>query len=423
MRRGLHRLAGQAQGDDIVSAFHARERIDGPENERMSRTPTPARRRRFLTGASAGAIATWAAALFGCAPKEEPPQVPRAAPASTEPLHLRLQSAWPAHDLFHEYAEDFARKVNEMAGGRLKLEMLPAGSVVPAFQLLDSVAKGTLDGAHGTVAYHYGRSPALALWGSGPAYGMDANMLLAWHRYGGGQALLEEIYRTLDLDVVSYLYGPMPTQPLGWFKHPVTRAEDLRGLKFRTVGFAVDVFAEMGVAVKPLPPGEIVPAIQRGLIDAAEFNNASSDRMLGFPDAAKHCMLQSFHQSAEQFEVLFNRTRYEQLPPELRSIIRYAAQAASAEMSWKAIERNSTDYEEMRKAGVQFHKTPDAVLRAQLAAFDRTIEKKAAQDPLVEKVLQSQLAFAARAGRWQYDYAVDRKMAYDHYFSRDPGKS
>ena len=250
---------------------------------------------------------------------------------------LRFQSTWPAKDIFHEYANDFAKKVNDMAGGKLKIEVLPAGAVVPAFQLLEAVNKGTLDGGHGVVAYHYGKNSALALWGSGPAFGMDPNMVLAWHNYGGGKALLDEIYKSMNLDVVSYLYGPMPTQPFGWFKKPIAKVEDMKGLKFRTVGLAVDMYTDMGTAVNPLPGGEIVPALDRGLIDAAEFNNASSDRVLGFPDVAKNCMLQSFHQSGEQFEILFNKTKLDALPAELKAIIDYAVQAASADMSWKAI--------------------------------------------------------------------------------------
>ena len=164
---------------------------------------------------------------------------------------LRFQSTWPAKDIFHEYANDFASKVNKMAEGKLKIEVLPSGSVVPAFQLLDAVNKGTLDGGHGVLAYHYGKSSALALWGSGPAYGMDPNMVLAWHQHGGGKALLEEIYKSINVDVVSYVYGPMPTQPLGWFKKPISKVEDLKGLKFRTVGLAVDIFTELGCAVNP----------------------------------------------------------------------------------------------------------------------------------------------------------------------------
>ena len=337
--------------------------------------------------------------------------------SNAQTTSLRFQSTWPAKDIFHEYAQDFAKKVNDMAGARLKIEVLPAGAVVPAFQLLAAVSKGTLDGGHGVIAYHYGKNSALALWGSGPAFGMDPNMVLAWHNYGGGKALVEEIYKSLNMDVVTYLYGPMPTQPLGWFKKPVAKAADMKGLKFRTVGLAVDVFTDMGVAVNPLPGGEIVPALDRGLIDAAEFNNASSDRVLGFADVAKNCMLQSFHQSAEQFEILFNGPKYRALPQELRSIVDYAVQAASADMSWKAIDRNSKDYIELKKAGVKFYKTPDAILRAQLASWDKTVAKKSAENPLFKKVLDSQRQFAERAGQWQNDYSVDLKMAYNHYFS------
>ena len=371
----------------------------------MTQSNTP-RRRSLLKGAAVAAGALSA------------PMV-----ATAQTTSLRFQSTWPAKDIFHEYAQDFAKKVNDMAGGRLKIEVLPAGAVVPAFQLLEAVGKGTLDGGHGVVAYHYGKNSALALWGSGPAFGMDPNMVLAWHNYGGGKALLEEIYKSLNLDVVSYLYGPMPSQPLGWFKKPIAKVEDMKGVKFRTVGLAVDMYTEMGAAVNPLPGGEIVPALDRGLIDGAEFNNASSDRVLGFPDVVKNCMLQSFHQSGEQFEILFNKGKLNALPAELKAIVDYAVQAASADMSWKAIERNSRDYEELKKQGVKFYKTPDAILRAQLAAWDKIITKKGDENPLFKKILESQKAFAQCAGQWQGDYMVDFKMAYNHYFGKGAKKA
>lgn len=366
------------------------------------------RRRNLLKGAAvaAGAAGGMAAPMIAVA----------------QTTTLRFQSTWPAKDIFHEYANDFAKKVNDMASGRLKIEVLPSGAVVPAFQLLDAVNKGTLDGGHGVVAYHYGKNTALALWGSGPAFGMDPNMVLAWHYYGGGKALLDEIYKSLNIDVVSFLYGPMPTQPLGWFKKPVANAAQLKGLKFRTVGLAVDVFKELGAAVNPLPGGEIVPALDRGLLDAAEFNNASSDRVLGFADVAKNCMLQSFHQSGEQFEILFNKGKYDGLPAELKAIIDYAVQAASADMSWKAIHRNSQDYIELKtKDKVNFYKTPDSILKAQLDAWDKVTAEKSKENPQFKKVMDSQRAFAQRAGGWQNDYMVDFKMAWNRYF-RQPAK-
>jgi TRAP-type mannitol/chloroaromatic compound transport system substrate-binding protein len=359
-------------------------------------------RRRFLKVAAASAATAVAA-----------PTVVRA----QGPISMRWQSTWPSKDIFHEYALDYAKKVNDMTGGDLKIEVLPAGAVVPAFGLLDAVSKGVLDGGHGVLVYHYGKQTALALWGSGPGFGMDANMLLSWHKYGGGKELLAKLYESIGANVVSFPYGPMPTQPLGWFKKPIAKAEDLKGLKYRTVGISIDVFTAMGAAVNALPGGEIVSAMDRGLLDAAEFNNASSDRALGFADVSKVCMLQSYHQNAEQFEITFNKTKYDALPEKMRAIIANAVDAASADMSMKAIDRYSKDYIELQtKDNVKFYKTPDAILKQQLEVYDEVVKKKSAENPLFKEILQSQLAFAKRTTQWEQDTVVSRKMAYDHYW-------
>jgi TRAP-type mannitol/chloroaromatic compound transport system substrate-binding protein len=248
---------------------------------------------------------------------------------------------------------------------------------------------------------------------------MDANMMLAWHKYGGGAELLARLYESIGANVVSFLYGPMPTQPLGWFQAPVENVDALNGLRFRTVGLSIDVFTAMGVAVNALPAGEIVAAIDRGLLDAAEFNNASSDQSLGFPDVAKTVMLQSFHQNAEQFEVMYNRARYDALPDQIKAIIANAAEAASADMQWKAIDRYSTAYEELQAAGVAFYKTPDEILQRQLEVYDEIAARTAAENPLFREVLDSQIAFARRATRWEEHTVVDRSMAIEHYFGQN----
>ncbi|TXJ10359.1 MAG: twin-arginine translocation signal domain-containing protein [Afipia sp.] len=374
--------------------------------DKMSAEKTSSRR-NFLKVAAAGAAATVATPAL----------------AQSGPVNMRFQSTWPAKDIFHEYALDYAKKVNDMTGGDLKIEVLPAGAVVPAFQLLEAVSKGTLDGGHGVLAYHYGKSNALALWGSGPAYAMDANMLLAWHKYGGGKQLLEKLYNSIGANVVSFPYGPMPSQPLGWFKKPVQKADDLKGVKFRTVGISIDVFTGMGAAVNALPGGEIVAAMDRGLLDAAEFNNASSDRVLGFPDVSKVCMLQSYHQNAEQFEIMFNKDKYNALPAKIRAILDNAAEAAGQDMAWKAIDRYSKDYEEMQsKDKVKFYKTPDSVLQKQLDIYDEVVTKKSATDPLFKEIVESQLAFAKRATQWEQDTITNRRMAYNHYFGPNAKK-
>jgi len=364
-------------------------------------------RRKFITGASAAAAG--AAGTLGF------PAIVRA----QSPIQFRFQSTWPANDIFHEYALDYATKVNDMSNGQLRIEVLPAGAVVRAFDLLDAVSAGTLDGGHGVVAYWYGKNTAVALWGSGPSFGMDANMQLAWHEYGGGKELLTEIQKAMGVNVVSLMYGPMPTQAFGWFKKPITRVEDMKNIKFRTVGLAIDMYAAMGAAVNALPGGEIVPALDRGLLDGAEFNNASSDKLLGFPDVSKVCMLQSFHQCSEQFEILFNKNRYDALPKHLKDILRYASQAASADMSWKAIDRYSKDYDELRnERGVNFYKTPDAILQKQLELWEDMIKRRSDENPLFKKVLESQRAFAQRAGRWSGDTEVNFRMAYNYFFSQ-----
>src|SRR5262245_44989499 len=377
----------------------------------MGSAKTSVSRRKFL---KSGALAAATGAGTLAAPNVVSAQ---------GPISMRWQSTWPSKDIFHEYAVDYAKKVNDMTGGDLKIEVLPAGAVVPAFQLIDAVSKGVLDGGHGVRVYHYGKQTALALWGSGPGYAMDANMLLAWHRYGGGKELLNKIYASISANVVSFPYAPMPTQPLGWYKKPITSPDDFKGLKFRTVGISIDVFQALGAAVTALPGGEIVAAMDRGLIDAAEFNNATSDRILGFADVSKICMLQSYHQNAEQLEISFNKTKFDALPDKMKAIIANAVDAASAEMSWKAIDRYSQDYAELQsKDKVKFYKTPEAVLKKQLEVYDEVVRKKAAENPLFKEIVESQLAFAKRAMQWEQDTVVNRKMAFDHYFGANAKK-
>src|SRR3989440_12789515 len=366
-------------------------------------------RRRFLEVAAASAAATVAAPTIVSA---------------QGPISMRFQSTWPSKDIFHEYALDYAKTVNDMTGGDLKIDVLPAGAVVPAFGLLDAVSKGTLDGGHGVLVYHYGKQNALALWGSGPGYGMDANMLLSWHKYGGGKQLLQKLYASIGANVVSFPYGPMFTQPLGWSKKQITKADDFKGMKFRTVGISIDVYAGIGAAGNALPGAEIVPAMDRGLLDAAEFNNATSDRILGFADVSKVCMLQSYHQNAEQLEITFNKTKFDGLPDKMKAIIENAVEAASADMAWKSIDRYSKDYIELQtKDKVRFYRTPDSVLQKQLEIYDQVVDKKSTDNPMFKEIAESQKAFAARAVKWDLDTNVSRRMAYNHYFGPAAKKS
>ncbi|MFG1423821.1 TRAP transporter substrate-binding protein [Roseixanthobacter liquoris] len=361
-------------------------------------------RRGFLTAAAATAAG---AAVI-------------AAPAvhAQAPVKLKFQSTWPNKDIFHEFAGDFVRYVNQMAGGRVELELLAAGAVVPAFQVLDAVSSGIIDGGHGVSAYWYGKNKAFSLFGTAPAFGWDADELLGWVRYGGGQQLYDELtQQILKLNVVGMLTGPMPTQPLGWFKAEITSPDQMKGMKYRTVGLGADLFKEMGVAVTIVPGGEIVPAMDRGLLEGAEFNNPSSDTVLGFPDVSKVYMVQSYHQALECFEVLFNKTKFESLPKDVQAIIKGAADAASSDMMWKAQDRYSKDLEALKARGVKVISTPKSVLEAQLNAWDKVIANLSA-DPFFKKVVDSQMAWAKRVVGFRLQYEVDSAFAYNHFFQK-----
>ncbi len=339
---------------------------------------------------------------------------------------LRFQSTWPQRDIFHEFAQDYVNRVNSMTGGRVRLELLAAGAVVGAFQLLDAVSSGTLDGGHGVAAYWFGKNKAFSLFGTTPPWFGDANQLLGWFYYGGGEALYKELLTDiLKVNVVGFLSGPMPTQPLGWFKNPIERPEQIRGLKYRTVGLAADLFNELGAAVVSVPGGEIVPALERGVIDGAEFNNPSSDRVLGFPDVAKVYMIQSYHQRVESFEILFNKTKFESLPDEVKAIVRHSAEAASADMSWKLQDRYSKDLLAMaQQQGVNVRPTPRPVLDAQLKAWDRVIQKLEADNssphngPFFKKVCDSQRDWCRRVGNFFLRYEASPVVSYNHFFAR-----
>jgi len=365
----------------------------------------PRSRRTFLrTLAGSGTVAAGVLAA---------PNVSRA-----QTVTWRFQSTWPPKDIFHEYAQDYAKRVNEMTGGRLRLNLLPAGAVVSAFQMQDAVHAGTLDGGHGVTAYWYDRNKAFSLFGTAPPFFADANQLLGWYYYGGGEALYSELLADIvKVNVVSFLTGPMPTQPLGWFKKQIKGVEDFKGIKYRTVGLSADLFTALGATVSILPGSDIVPALERGDLDGAEFNNPTSDRALGFPDVAKIYMVQSYHQNVECFEVMFNKAKFEALPAEQKAILRYAAESASSDMLWKAQERYSKDLDAMKAEGVRTYRTPRAVLDEQLKAWDKIIEALSA-DAFFRKVIDSQKAWARRVGGFFLDYQSPVAAAYNHYFAR-----
>jgi TRAP-type mannitol/chloroaromatic compound transport system substrate-binding protein len=365
-----------------------------------------ASRRKFLkVGAGTAAAAAAAVSM---------PQVSRA-----QTVTLKMQGAWGASDIFNEMAEEYVARVEGMAGGRLKIDYLTSGAVVKAFQVQDAVHKGVLDAGHQVTAYWYGKNKAASLFGTGPVFGANAPQILAWIHKGGGKELYRELVQDiLKLNLVGFFAMPMPTQPLGWFKKQIKSADDLKGLKYRTVGLATDVMQGVGCSVAQLPGGEIVPAMERGVIEAFEYNNPTSDSRFGAQDVAKIYMMGSYHQAAEFFEIIFNKAKFESLPKEHQAILEYSAEAASTANYATAMDNYSRDLQKLiNDDGVNVYRTPQSVLSAELASWDNVL-KNLTQDAFFKKVVDSQNEWSKRVAFYDLMNSADYKLAYEHYFGK-----
>jgi TRAP-type mannitol/chloroaromatic compound transport system substrate-binding protein len=365
-------------------------------------------RRKLLKGGgvAAGAVAAGAIAM---------PNVSRA-----QTKTLKMQGSWGAKSIFSDMAKQYVDRVGKMSGGRLKIDYLPSGAVVKSFQVQDAVNDGVLDCAHTVTAYWYGKNKAASLFGTGPVFGANASQILAWIHYGGGKDLYRELTQDiLGLNLVGFFAMPMPTQPLGWFKKHIENVAQLQGLKYRTVGLATDIMQGMGLKVTQLPGGEIVPALERGVIEAFEFNNPTADREFGAQDVSKFYHLGSYHQAAEFFEIIFNKDLYESLPAEQQAILEYSAEAANTANYGLAMDSYSRDLQTLiNDDGVNVYRTDESIMAAQLDSWDKVLEGLT-QDPFFKKVVDSQKAWSERVAFYDIMNSADYKLAYKHYF---PGK-
>ena len=372
-------------------------------NKTKTETTKTATRRRFLKGAAVATAGATAAVAF--------PNVSRAAPVT-----LKVQAAWGG-GIFLENAKSYVDRVNAMAGKSLQIDLLSVNSVVKTSQMQDAVHRGVLDGAHYVPAYWYSKSPAASLFGTGPCFGWSAQEMLGWIHYGGGKDLFNELMGSLGLNLVSFFNSPMPAQPLGWFKEEISQSSQMSGLKYRTVGLAADVMNEMGLSVVQLPGGEIQPAMKSGLIDAAEFNNPTSDSDFGMQDVSKHYHLASFHQSQECFEVTFNAKKFNSLPGELQAILEYASEAENSNFYWNNTLRYADDLVKLQdQMGVNVYRTPDSVMKDQLKAWDVVVDRISSEDPFFAKVVASQKSYAKKVMNYLLLNQPDYGIAYDHHF-------
>ena len=373
----------------------------------MTKTESLVSRRRFLkTGALAGGAA--AGALAAPAVLAQSPKI------------IKMQTSWPASDIWMDFARQYVDRVQAMSGGRISVDLLPAGAVVGAFQVMDAVNDGVIDAAHTVPVYWYGKHKAASFFGTGPVFGGTATTMLGWFYEGGGKDFYRELTQDiLGLNVYGFMGFPMPAQPFGWFKNPIATAEEINGLKYRTVGLAADLMQSMGMSVAQLPGGEIVPAMERGVIDAFEFNNPSSDMRFGAQDVAKNYMLASYHQASESFEFLFNKDFFDDLDDDLKAILQHGVEAASTSNTAFALRQYSTDLATLQTDnGVNVVRTPPAILDAQLVAWDKLIETLS-EDEFMKRIMDSQREWVEKVVFYELMNAPDYQLAYNHYY---PGK-
>jgi TRAP-type mannitol/chloroaromatic compound transport system substrate-binding protein len=364
---------------------------------------TPSRRKFFKVAATTGAAAAASVAM---------PSI-----AFGAPMTLKMQTAWTKGDILFEMANDFAKMVIDMSGGELKIDLLPVNAVVKIKEIGQAVTSGVVDMGHWVTAYWYDKNAAASLFGTGPSYGMSSQEVMGWIEYGGGRKLYEETLAKVGFDYVGFFHMPMPAQPFGWFKKHVTKTSDIKGIKYRTVGLASNVFQAMGMVVRNLPGNEIQPAMKTGLIEAAEYNNPTSDKNFGMQDVSKDYHLGSFHQSQEMFEIPVNTKKYNNLSPAHQAIIKNAAYAANSDNYFKALMRYSTDLAKLiNEDKVNVHQTSDEILSEQLKAWDKVVRDFSEKDPFFKKIIDSQKTYAKKVMKYLLMNQPNYRLAYENAF-------
>ena len=341
-----------------------------------------------------------------------------------QPIVWKVQSAWPAANLLHKSAEELAKMVEEMSGGRLKWEMMPAGTVVGSFEVLDAVHRGLIDAAHSWPGYWAGKNSAAGLFAPGPGgpFGMDREEYLSWLYAGGGLELYNEmLQKELKMNVVvpAFTTSLPYWEPFGWMKRPFGSLDDLRKMKFRTSGLGMEMLKTMGVSVVTLAGAEVIPSLERGAVDGAEWAIPSHDILMGFQNVTKYLYMPDLRQPASYQEVLIARRKWDELPADLRSIVKWACMAEIIRMTAYSVDLDGKAAEEFEtKHGVQIRRTPPDVLKAQLEAIDKVYEGESKRNPFFARVLRSQKEFAQRAVPHAQRIRPPIEVVVQHYWKK-----
>jgi len=362
--------------------------------------------RKLVTTAAAVAVA----ALMAAAPG------PGKAPAA-EPMVLKGQSSHPATANFHLIFQLWAEKVEQMSGGRLKVETLPAGAIVPAFEVFDATSRGVLDVGMAPFGYILGKSLVGIPLSHGPLFGMDGVDYFGWYYDGGGTELLAEFYRdVIKLNVVGF---PVPTdypQALGWFKKPIKGLADLKGLKYRIYGIGAETYGRLGVSVVTLPGGEIMPAMERGVIEGAEWINCVEDKKLGLPNVAKYYYTPGMHEPVTGGQLMVNGDVWNKLTPDLQEIIRVASVYATMVRNAAFNRETAEACQQLVAEGVEVIRTPDDILHNFLDEWEKIQAEYAEKDPFYKKVIESQRKYAEVVVPFRLSFWPPYELAGTYYW-------
>jgi TRAP-type mannitol/chloroaromatic compound transport system substrate-binding protein len=344
-------------------------------------------------------------------------------PAQSRTFVWKVQSAFPVTDYPHRSLVELAKSIDQMSAGRLKLETLPVGAVVGFFEVLDAVNRGALDGGLTWPGLWAGKNSAAGLFGSplGGPFGMGANEFTAWLFAGGGQELYNELLqKELRMDVVAHFTTVQPFwEAFGWTKKPISSLEDLRRLKFRSSGIGLEMFRRMGATTVGMAGGDIVPSLERGVIDGAEWAIPSRDIVMGFQQAAKFYYMPSFRQPPTFHELIVNRKKWAELPPDLQAIVKYATMAEITRLAAYTVDQDSQAADELTtKHGVQIMRTPDEILRAELEAIDKVLDAEAQKNPFFGRVLSAQRDYARKTVAHGQKMSPPMEIAVRHYWQK-----
>lgn len=358
---------------------------------RKTSAPTSLNRRDLVKGA---AMLAAGSAVLGA------PAIVKA----EKKFNWRMTTTWPSGLPFFQTgpgsATDFAKRVEEMSGGRISIRVYSAGELVPAFEGFDAASSGRqVQLNHGCAYYWSGKSFAAQYFTTVP-FGMTFQGHNAWINEAGGYELYEEVYRPFNL--VPFVVGCTGVQPVGWFRQPIESLADFQGLNIRIPGLAGDIYSAIGANPRLLPGGEIFAALERGVLDAAEWVGPYSDRALGLHNAAKYYYSSGWHEPATSTEVVINREAWDSLPADLQAIVRNAAAACNISSHvWLEARNAEALHDLVTNHGVQFGPLPDDVIDALLEATKTILSEQAAKDPMVKKVHESYFNFKDNHDRWQ----------------------